>query len=67
MTDPDGIYPGQTWTARHQTALAVRVTIVDGRHIGFTRPYDHGATSYLTRRKFLATYRRPQPAAEETP
>lgn len=62
MTDPDGIYPGQTWTARYQTVNSVRVTVVDGPRIGFARPYDHGATSYLTRRKFLAAYRRVQPA-----
>jgi hypothetical protein len=60
--DPDGIYPGQTWTARYQTASSVRVTVVDGPRIGFT-PKDSDTVKYLTRRKFAAAYRRVQPAA----
>ncbi|MFG3051822.1 hypothetical protein ACGFZP_12855 [Kitasatospora sp. NPDC048239] len=59
MTDPDGIYPGQTWTRKIPFGGSVRITVVDGNRIGITRPYDHGATSYLGRRKFFATYTRP--------
>jgi len=57
------IQPGQTWASRYQTGATIRVTVIDGNRIGFTRPYDHGATNYLTCRKFLATYTR----TEDTP
>jgi hypothetical protein len=56
MTGPDDIRPGQTWTHRTLRGGSVRVTVVDGNRIGITRSYDHGATSYLSRRKFLTTY-----------
>ncbi|RPE34960.1 hypothetical protein [Kitasatospora cineracea] len=57
----DGIYPGQTWAARHQTAHSVRVTVVDGPRIGFT-PKGCDTVKYLTRRKFAARHLRVQPA-----
>ncbi|WP_282203940.1 hypothetical protein [Kitasatospora fiedleri] len=60
-TDPDGIEPGQTWTARYHSGNTVTVTTVTARRIGMTHPYTStpNATSYLARRKFLAAYHRP--------
>lgn len=56
MVDPDGIYPGQTWTSRYQTGTSVRITVVDGPRIGYTPNRPGANTSYLTRRRFLVAF-----------
>jgi hypothetical protein len=61
MTQPDAdsenIEPGQTWHGRYQT-ITVTVTVVQPKRIGFVLPYAHGATSYLSRAKFIRAYTR---------
>lgn len=58
MSDPDGIEPGQTWSANNMPGNSVRVTVVDVDRIGFTetRPVNSRTVRYMPRRKFAGTY-----------